>query len=112
MASLRRCKLFYLSGLKHGRYPKMEVTNLCRFLSVIKFRPLVWRNSHPYVVADRVEDTTPPATVARDPNVSRSITLFGWVRGTFLKPKMKARAARDAPEIGPQRVMPVPALVF
>ena len=24
------CKLFYLSGLKHGRYPKTEVQNLAR----------------------------------------------------------------------------------
>ena len=44
------CKLFYLSGLKHGRYPKVEVTNLARFIAVLKFRPLIWRNSHPSVV--------------------------------------------------------------
>ena len=43
-------KLFYLSGLeKSGRYPKTEVHNLARFISVAKFRPLIWRNTHPYV---------------------------------------------------------------
>lgn len=43
-------KLFYLSGLeKSGRYPKTEVHNLARFISVAKFRPLIWRNTHPLV---------------------------------------------------------------
>ena len=79
------CKLFYLSGLKHGRYPKAEVTNLCRFISVLKFRPLVWRNSHPYVLCDRVEDLTDPGRVQADPTVDRTIVAFGYVRGTFLK---------------------------
>jgi hypothetical protein len=29
--------------------------NLSRFISVMKFRPLVWRSTHPYVLVDRVE---------------------------------------------------------
>ena len=72
------CKLFYLSGIKHGRYPKMEVSNLARFISVLKFRPLVWRNSHPSVLADRVEDVTPPEQVQAQPGVSRTIVAFGY----------------------------------
>ncbi|CAI5981301.1 unnamed protein product [Closterium sp. NIES-65] len=35
-------KLFYLSGLIHGRCPKRELLNLARFISVAKFRPLSW----------------------------------------------------------------------
>ena len=54
-------KLFYLSGLLNGRYPKREVHNLARFISVMKFRPLVWRNAHPFVLVDRYEDMTDPA---------------------------------------------------
>lgn len=46
-------KLFYLSGMVNGEYQKMEVHNLCRFISVMKFRPLVWRTTHPYILADR-----------------------------------------------------------
>lgn len=46
-------KLFYLSGMIHGEYLKNDVHNLARFISVMKFRPLTWRNSHPYVLADR-----------------------------------------------------------
>lgn len=78
-------KLFYLSGLIHGKYPKREVFNLARFISVMKFRPLVWRNTHSYVVADRMEDMTPPATVERDPVVDRTVALYGYVRGCNLK---------------------------
>ena len=48
-------KLFYLSGLKHGKYLKREVLNLARFISVAKTRPLTWRLSHPYLIADRFE---------------------------------------------------------
>ena len=43
-----------------GRYPKTEVHNLARFISVAKFRPLIWRNTHPYVLADRFEEVTDP----------------------------------------------------
>lgn len=46
-------KLFYLSGMVYGEYQTQEVKNLGRFISVMKFRPLVWQQSHPYVVADR-----------------------------------------------------------
>ena len=45
--------MFYLSGLVYGSYPKVEVHNLGRFISVTKFRPLTWRVSHPYILADR-----------------------------------------------------------
>ncbi len=46
-------KLFYLSGVRNGKYMKREVHNLARFISVMKFRPLSWRTTHPYLVADR-----------------------------------------------------------
>ena len=39
-------KLFYLSGVINGRYPDREIINLARFISVMKFRPLKWRNEH------------------------------------------------------------------
>ena len=51
-------KLFYLSGLIHGEYQRTEVRNLGRFISVMKFRPLIWRTTHPYILADRLEDVT------------------------------------------------------
>ncbi|KAJ1480647.1 hypothetical protein T484DRAFT_1626822 [Baffinella frigidus] len=83
-------KLFYLSGLeKTGRYPKTEVLNLARFISVAKFRPLVWRNTHPYVVADRFEDVTDPERLRQDPLCDRTIYLYGYLRGTYMRPTQR-----------------------
>lgn len=75
-------KLFYLSGVINGRYPDREVLNLARFISVMKFRPLIWRNSHPYLLADRMEDLTPPQQIHEDPTCDRTVTLYGFCRGT------------------------------
>jgi len=79
-------KLFYLSGLINGKYPKREIMNLARFISVMKFRPLSWVNSHPFVLADRLEDITDPARIEANPKCDRTVAAFGFVRGTFLKP--------------------------
>ena len=79
-------KLFYLSGLIHGHYPKADVHNLARFISVMKFRPPDWRGSHPYIIADRLEDLTDPEELRQNPKVDRNISLYGFVRGTHLKP--------------------------
>lgn len=53
LCNLQGAKLFYLSGMVYGEYQTQEIKNLGRFISVMKFRPLVWQTSHPYVVADR-----------------------------------------------------------
>lgn len=80
-------KLFYLSGYfpMTQTYPKNEVHNLARFISVMKFRPTVWRSEHAYVVADRMEDLTSLEAVRVNAKVDRRISLYGWVHGTFLK---------------------------
>ncbi|EAW14372.1 GTPase BMS1 [Aspergillus clavatus NRRL 1] len=76
-------KLFYLSGVVNGRYPDREIHNLSRFLSVMKNpRPLIWRNSHPYALADRFLDITPPTQIEENPKCDRTIALYGYLRGT------------------------------
>ncbi|KAM6951121.1 ribosome biogenesis protein BMS1 homolog [Aplochiton taeniatus] len=80
-------KLFYLSGMVYGEYQTQEVKNLGRFISVMKFRPLVWQTSHPYVVADRMEDLTDPERLRVDPKCDRTVSLYGYLRGTYLKNK-------------------------
>lgn len=76
-------KLFYLSGVINGRYPDREVHNISRFISVMKNpRPLIWRNSHPYCLADRFLDVTPPTTIEENPKCDRTIALYGYLRGT------------------------------
>ncbi|EJU03199.1 DUF663-domain-containing protein [Dacryopinax primogenitus] len=78
-------KLFYLSGILNGRYPDQEILNLSRFISVMKFRPLVFRNSHPYLLADRLEDLTPREKIRLEPKCDRTVTLYGYLRGTNMK---------------------------
>ena len=67
------------------RYPKREIHNLARFISVAKFRPLSWRTSHPYVLADRFEDVTPPEIVQTDKKCDRNVTIYGYLRGCNMK---------------------------
>ncbi|KAK3056795.1 Glycoside hydrolase 2 (Mannanase, beta-galactosidase) [Extremus antarcticus] len=101
-------KLFYLSGIINGRYPDREVLNLSRFLSVMKNpRPLVWRNSHSYAVADRMLDITPPTQMEENPKCDRTIALYGYLRGTNL-PSHDARV--HVPGVGDLAVQEVESL--
>ncbi|TID26393.1 DUF663-domain-containing protein [Venturia nashicola] len=75
-------KLFYLSGVVNGRYPDREVVNISRFLSVMKKpRPVIWRQAHPYCVADRFLDLTPPTSIEEDAKCDRTVALYGYLRG-------------------------------
>ncbi|NP_001184133.1 ribosome biogenesis protein BMS1 homolog [Xenopus tropicalis] len=80
-------KLFYLSGMVYAEYQKQEIRNLGRFISVMKFRPLLWQTSHPYILADRMEDLTNPEDIRQDPKCDRKVTLYGYLRGAYLKNK-------------------------
>eukprot|EP01038_Epipyxis_sp_PR26KG_P004817 gene4817-6750_t len=86
-------KMFDFMGTINGKYLKHEVKRLSLYLSRVKFRPLVWRNSHPYIVIDRVEDVTNYIALKNnkeDPNTSnKDVYLFGYVRGTHMKSNMK-----------------------
>ncbi|XP_053548069.1 ribosome biogenesis protein BMS1 homolog [Bombina bombina] len=86
-------KLFYLSGMVYAEYQKQEIRNLGRFISVMKFRPLVWQTSHPYVLADRMEDLTNPETIRLDPKCDRKVSLYGYLRGAYLKNKSEVHIA-------------------
>ncbi|VDN05911.1 unnamed protein product, partial [Thelazia callipaeda] len=99
-------KLFYLSGLINEQYLKNEIRNLARFISVTKFRPLVWRSSHPYVYCDRYEDLTDPEQIREKPSTNRTISLYGWVRGTFLK----NHSPVHIPGVGDLRIRDITAL--
>lgn len=116
-------KLFYLTGMVHNEYKKNELHNLVRFISVTKFRPLVWRDSHPYVLCDRYEDITDAEVrfpvmaihsfhflmvlfwqvVRAHPKTDRTICLYGWVHGAHLK----NHSAVHIPGVGDLRVKDV-----
>lgn len=78
-------KLFYLSGIVHDEYLRNEVRNLGRFISVMKFRPLTWRSTHGYLLADRYEDLTNQELVRQNPKCDRCISLYGYIRGVPIK---------------------------
>jgi len=101
-------KLFYLSGVVNGRYPDREILNLSRFISVMKNpRPLIWRNSHPYCLADRYLDITPPTEMEKNPKCDRTVALYGYLRGT----NFPAQGARvHIPGVGDLNVSNIEAL--
>ncbi|KAL8964130.1 MAG: hypothetical protein Q9183_004676, partial [Haloplaca sp. 2 TL-2023] len=101
-------KLFYLSGVINGRYPDREIHNLSRFLSVMKNpRPLIWRNSHPYCLADRMLDITPPTMLEENEKCDRTVALYGYLRGT----NFPAEGARvHVPGVGDLSVTMIEAL--
>ena len=76
-----------------GLYHQQEIHNLARFISVMKFRPLIWRNSHSYVLVDRIEDRTNEEKLRQDPFTDRKAIFYGYVRGTFLKDNLKVCVA-------------------
>lgn len=82
-------KMFYFGGVVNGKYLKHEVKQLTLLLGRVKYRPLVWRNTHPYVVVDRHEDITHPSKIEEDEKCERSVAFYGYVRGTNLKEGMK-----------------------
>ncbi|KAI3861912.1 hypothetical protein MKX03_004420 [Papaver bracteatum] len=43
-------RLFCLSGLGTGMYPKHEILDLASFISIMEFHPLSWRAAQPYVL--------------------------------------------------------------
>ena len=101
-------KLFYFSGVINGRYPDREIHNLSRFLSVMKNpRPLMWRNSHPYCLADRFLDVTPPTKIEENEKCDREIALYGYLRGTNF-PISNARV--HVPGVGDLSVQEIEAL--
>lgn len=57
---------------------------------VLQYRPLLWRNTHPFVVVDRHEDITNPNDIETYGNeCNRSVVFYGYVRGSNLKQTMK-----------------------
>ena len=44
----------------------------------------MWRENHPYLLADRIEDLTEPALKDQEPKCDREVALYGFVRGSNL----------------------------
>merc|ERR1712226_1591160 len=63
--------------------------NLGRFISVMKFRPLQWRQAHPYLLIDRLEDISNPEDVRVNAKCDRKVSIYGYVRGAHLRNKAR-----------------------
>ncbi|CAI5450370.1 unnamed protein product [Caenorhabditis angaria] len=99
-------KLFYMTGMVHGQYKYNEIHNLTRFISVMKFRPMVWKDAHPYLLCDRFEDVTNSETLRLDPLADRQIAMYGWVHGAHLK----NHSSIHVPGVGDMRISDVTSL--
>ena len=60
-------------------YPRTEVNNLARFISIQKIRNLSWRTAHAYMVTDRFDVIETPES--HDKN---TVSFYGYIRGTYL----------------------------
>ena len=55
----------------------------------MKFRPLLWRQAHPYLLIDRLEDISNPEDVRVNAKCDRRVSLYGYVRGAHLRNKSR-----------------------
>jgi len=76
-------KMFYLSGVINGKYLKNEIRLLGMWIQRCKYRPLSWRNNHPYLLVDRIDDITYPNNEDKDDD-ARVVAFYGYLRGTNL----------------------------
>jgi len=42
--------MFFLSGVVNGKYLRGEIKLMVLQIGRLKYRPLVWRNQHPYLL--------------------------------------------------------------
>lgn len=82
-------KMFEFLGVINGKYRKHEVKRISLHISRMKFRPLTWRNAHSYLLIDRIEDVTPVNSWTKANPDEKEVTLYGYVRGSHLKPQTK-----------------------
>ena len=74
-------KVFFMSGIKYNDYMKRDLLNLTRFINTQKVRPIEFRQSHSYVLVDRMEDLTPQQEINATPSMNRKVALYGYSRG-------------------------------
>ncbi|KAF1742996.1 hypothetical protein MXB_4210, partial [Myxobolus squamalis] len=79
-------KLFSLTEFRNNLYSKTEILTLSRYLSVSNCAPPSWRTSHPYILADRIEDITDQEKLHICADAKRHMIFYGYLHGTFMRP--------------------------
>lgn len=62
-------------------YPKRDVLNLARYLSIIKYAQVPWKANHPYLIPDRYENEEEGSQkIPEEKEVV--VSFYGYVRGS------------------------------
>lgn len=83
-------KFFYLGKMHNGRYVDSDLSNLCRVLGVMKYRPIEWKCTHPHIVVDKIDGAF----------------VYGYARGGGIKKDMDVHI----PGFGDTRMMEIEVL--
>lgn len=57
----------------------MEILNLARFVSVMKYSTVSWRMNHPFIMPDRYENDT--SSKPMEDEAECNISFYGYIRG-------------------------------
>lgn len=79
-------KMLCLSPMQGNQYRGTDVLKLHQLLICVNPKIQNWRNTHSCILVDRHEDVTNPDLIAQEPNMSRTIAMYGYVRGKPLRP--------------------------
>ncbi|EHY66468.1 hypothetical protein NERG_00108 [Nematocida ausubeli] len=75
-------KVIPMSKVVGGRYLDRDVIKASRYITQMKYRPFMWRATHPYIVADQLlEEDKKEETGICVPSGMRLFSLTGYVRG-------------------------------
>ncbi|GMH89583.1 hypothetical protein TrST_g3504 [Triparma strigata] len=80
-------KVFCMNGIINNKYLRNDVSSLSLYINRSKFRPLVWRSTHPHIVCDRWEDITEASDSSDENEQTKKIAVYGYVRGTSWRVK-------------------------
>lgn len=64
----------------------MKILNLARFISIIKYKPIDWKLSHPFILIDRYEDENPDPKQDED---ECNLAFYGYIRGSSYRDNKK-----------------------
>lgn len=76
-------KVLTMTKVVGGRYLDRDVSTAARYITQMKYRPFMWRSTHPYVIADQVqvESSQEHAGIKSNEQGMRLFSVTGYVRG-------------------------------
>ncbi|OAF70052.1 hypothetical protein A3Q56_02189, partial [Intoshia linei] len=77
-------KLFNFDRNVTGYYNKNEIGKMTRYFHALKLRPMPWKLSHSYLLADRIEYANCKLEKSQNEDGTVKICVYGYVRGTHM----------------------------